>query len=156
MCFPCVSGVSVPRASRTGFPLPNARRLSSLVHASRDPRPTSGVTLLFVAWGQLIDHDLTQTAETKGEYNTDKCTSHQNFTAKNKKNCRAVATGSSRVCGTLNSVKLKHTYRDQFINISVWYKERIKCNLKTRWWKTSLFPIRLHILGKLSFYSNLK
>ncbi|XP_049773704.1 peroxidase-like, partial [Schistocerca cancellata] len=61
-------GVSAPRASsRSGFPLPNARRVSAAVHSHRDSLEHA-VTMAFVAWGQMLDHDLTQTAETKASF----------------------------------------------------------------------------------------
>jgi len=58
-------GISAPRASaRNNQPLPSARLISSYVH------PDSGfhdhaVTIMLVAWGQFMDHDITLTAETK-------------------------------------------------------------------------------------------
>ncbi|KAK7865848.1 hypothetical protein R5R35_003966 [Gryllus longicercus] len=57
-------GVSAPRASRAGFPLPNPRAVSAHVHRDGEHHE-SAVTLMFVAWGQLVDHDITLTAETK-------------------------------------------------------------------------------------------
>ncbi|XP_063244152.1 peroxidase-like [Bacillus rossius redtenbacheri] len=57
-------GVSEPRAARTGFPLPNARAVSALVHRDASKHDHT-VTFLFVVWGQLVDHDLTLTAETR-------------------------------------------------------------------------------------------
>ncbi|XP_068081797.1 peroxidase isoform X2 [Anabrus simplex] len=57
-------GVSEPRAGRNGFPLPNPRSVSAHVHRDGEAHDHA-VTFLFVAWGQLLDHDLTFTAETK-------------------------------------------------------------------------------------------
>ncbi|GFG31758.1 hypothetical protein Cfor_04198 [Coptotermes formosanus] len=57
-------GVSEPRANREGFPLPNPRVVSAHVHRDEGPHDHA-VSLMFAAWGQLMDHDLTFTAETK-------------------------------------------------------------------------------------------
>jgi hypothetical protein len=67
--FPTFAGVSEPRVNIEGFPLPNPRVLS--VHVHRDEGPHDhAVSLMFAAWGQLTDHDLTFTAETKGRPST--------------------------------------------------------------------------------------
>ncbi|XP_014255974.1 lactoperoxidase-like isoform X2 [Cimex lectularius] len=57
--------VSDPRAGRDGFPLPSPRLVSSTVHADTSTRHEHRISFMFPAWGQLIDHDLTLTAETK-------------------------------------------------------------------------------------------
>nr|CAD7200693.1 unnamed protein product [Timema douglasi] len=62
-------GVGEPRASRRGFPLPNPRSVSAHVHRDGGLHDHT-VTLLFVVWGQLLDHDLTFTAETRGKTTT--------------------------------------------------------------------------------------
>jgi hypothetical protein len=59
------TGISELRANREGFPLPNPRVVSAQVHRDEGPHDHV-VTLMFAAWGQLMDHDLTFTAETKG------------------------------------------------------------------------------------------
>lgn len=59
-------GIKSIRTSVTGFPLPNPRSISARVHKDA-PRPhRSDISFMFAAFGQLIDHDLTLTAETKG------------------------------------------------------------------------------------------
>ena len=57
-------GISAPRASITGYPLPSARIVSSNMHKDEGFHDHA-VTILLVAWGQFIDHDITLTAETK-------------------------------------------------------------------------------------------
>jgi hypothetical protein len=59
------AGISELRVSREGFRLPNPRVVSAHVHGDEGPHDHV-VTLMFAAWGQLMDHDLTFTAETKG------------------------------------------------------------------------------------------
>lgn len=59
-------GIKSIRTSVTGFPLPNPRSVSARVHKDI-PRPhRTDISFMFAAFGQLIDHDLTLTAETKG------------------------------------------------------------------------------------------
>ncbi|XP_075210101.1 salivary peroxidase/catechol oxidase-like [Lycorma delicatula] len=58
-------GISELRQGLDGFPLPPARAVSSRVHKDFSKEHDHIVTIMFVAWGQLIDHDLTLTAETK-------------------------------------------------------------------------------------------
>ena len=76
-------GISAPRASVTKKPLPSARLISSYVH-SDDGFHDHAVTILLVAWGQFIDHDITLSAETKDHRTgkTPKCcdggTPHEN------------------------------------------------------------------------------
>jgi len=57
-------GISAPRASITGYPLPSPRTISSHLHKDEGFHDHA-VTILLVAWGQFIDHDITLTAETK-------------------------------------------------------------------------------------------
>ncbi|XP_071750194.1 LOW QUALITY PROTEIN: salivary peroxidase/catechol oxidase-like [Lepeophtheirus salmonis] len=57
-------GISAPRASKTGNPLPSARIVSSNMHRDEGFHDHA-VTILLVAWGQFIDHDITLSAETK-------------------------------------------------------------------------------------------
>jgi len=76
-------GISAPRASVTKKPLPSARLISSYVHTD-DGFHDHAVTILLVAWGQFIDHDITLSAETKDHATgkTPKCcdggTPHEN------------------------------------------------------------------------------
>eukprot|EP00095_Tigriopus_kingsejongensis_P001646 snap_masked-scaffold801_size95070-processed-gene-0.1 protein:Tk01646 transcript:snap_masked-scaffold801_size95070-processed-gene-0.1-mRNA-1 annotation:"hypothetical protein DAPPUDRAFT_224067" len=57
-------GISAPRISVSGYPLPSARLVSTNTHAG-DEKHDHAVTLLLVAWGQYIDHDITLSAEVK-------------------------------------------------------------------------------------------
>ena len=59
-------GVSEPRLSSQGFPLPNPRSVSTAVHQD-DGFHDHAVTVMLVAWGQFMDHDITLTAETRDE-----------------------------------------------------------------------------------------
>ena len=59
-----LTGISELRPNRAGFPLPNPRVVSAHVHRDEGPHDHA-VSLMFAAWGQLMDHDLTFTAETK-------------------------------------------------------------------------------------------
>jgi peroxidase len=57
-------GISAPRAATNGYPLPSPRSISSKLHKDEGFHDHA-VTILLVAWGQFIDHDITLTAETK-------------------------------------------------------------------------------------------
>ncbi|XP_017781292.1 PREDICTED: thyroid peroxidase-like [Nicrophorus vespilloides] len=57
-------GVQSPRASLLGFPLPSPREISIRVHRDRDVE-MSTVTMMFMQWGQFLDHDVTSTAQTR-------------------------------------------------------------------------------------------
>jgi Animal haem peroxidase. len=60
-------GISAPRASSDGTPLPSAREVSVTVHRPvyrDDPK----FTVMLAVWGQFMDHDVTATALTKGKY----------------------------------------------------------------------------------------
>lgn len=57
-------GISAPRASVTGYPLPSTRDVSVNMHKDEGYHDHA-VTILLVIWGQFIDHDITLTAETK-------------------------------------------------------------------------------------------
>lgn len=61
------TGISSPRLGSDDFPLPAARHVSARVHRDASQRHEHGVTFMFAVWGQLVDHDLTLTAETKGK-----------------------------------------------------------------------------------------
>uniref|UniRef100_A0A182F8F5 Uncharacterized protein n=1 Tax=Anopheles albimanus TaxID=7167 RepID=A0A182F8F5_ANOAL len=54
-------GVEGIRRSVTGASLPSARFVSLVVHGSRNEE--APVTMMLALWGQLIDHDLTATAQ---------------------------------------------------------------------------------------------
>ncbi|CAH0392630.1 unnamed protein product [Bemisia tabaci] len=59
-------GISEPRKGHIEkFSLPNARTVSAQVHKDVQKPTYRDVNFMFAAWGQLIDHDLTLTAETK-------------------------------------------------------------------------------------------
>eukprot|EP00095_Tigriopus_kingsejongensis_P008509 snap_masked-scaffold181_size278858-processed-gene-1.12 protein:Tk08509 transcript:snap_masked-scaffold181_size278858-processed-gene-1.12-mRNA-1 annotation:"hypothetical protein DAPPUDRAFT_301956" len=57
-------GISAPRVSVTGNALPSARLVSTSAHVD-ETRHDRAVTMLLVAWGQYIDHDITLSAEVK-------------------------------------------------------------------------------------------
>ncbi|KOB71135.1 Chorion peroxidase [Operophtera brumata] len=63
---PSFLGISSPRGSVTGDPLPSARDVSITVH-----RPSyahdSAFTVMLAVWGQFVDHDITSTALSKGQ-----------------------------------------------------------------------------------------
>jgi peroxidase len=54
-------GLSLPRASRTGQPLPSARLITSRIHVDAD-EPSHDYSILFADWGQLLNHDVTRVA----------------------------------------------------------------------------------------------
>ncbi|XP_054720613.1 LOW QUALITY PROTEIN: chorion peroxidase-like [Uloborus diversus] len=61
------NGIDSPRVSSVdGGPLPNARRVSAAIHKDYD-MPSSDITVLFMSWGQFIDHDLTLAAQPRDE-----------------------------------------------------------------------------------------
>lgn len=57
-------GIAAPRVSLTGYPLPSPRVVSSHMHKDEGFHDHA-VTILLVAWGQFIDHDITLTSEAK-------------------------------------------------------------------------------------------
>ncbi|XP_055523825.1 uncharacterized protein LOC129717733 [Wyeomyia smithii] len=54
-------GVDAIRRSINGSPLPSARFVSLVVHGTRQEE--APVTMMLALWGQLLDHDLTATAQ---------------------------------------------------------------------------------------------
>ncbi|XP_043246225.1 peroxidase-like [Amphibalanus amphitrite] len=59
-----IDGVSAPKDVLAGLPLPSPRRVSGTLHNDQG-RHDHAVTVMLVAWGQMIDHDMTFTAEVK-------------------------------------------------------------------------------------------
>nr|XP_053635622.1 peroxidase-like [Cherax quadricarinatus] len=57
-------GIDAPRVGHGGYPLPSPRLVSAHVHRDEGLHDHA-VTIMTIAWGQAIDHDLTLTAETK-------------------------------------------------------------------------------------------
>ncbi|XP_050718899.1 peroxidase-like [Eriocheir sinensis] len=57
-------GIDAPRTGHDGYPLPSARVVSAHLHRDEGLHDHA-VTIMTVAWGQAIDHDMTLTAETK-------------------------------------------------------------------------------------------
>jgi hypothetical protein len=55
-----------PRISRTGHELPSPRVVSAHVHRDEGFHDHA-VTVMLVAWGQAIDHDITFASESKSE-----------------------------------------------------------------------------------------
>ena len=60
-------GIGAPRVSYDGSPLPSARRVSFILHQDVS-QPDAHITYLLVAFGQIIDHDLTFGPLTRGEF----------------------------------------------------------------------------------------
>ncbi|XP_022243805.1 peroxidasin homolog [Limulus polyphemus] len=68
-----VDGISVPRISVSGGPLPPARVISSHIHPDVD-FPSNELSVLVMSWGQFIDHDMTLAAVPRDERDLDfKC-----------------------------------------------------------------------------------
>jgi len=57
------SGVSTPRVSVTGQPLPSARIVSAIVHRDLGYHDHA-ITTFLPAWGQMIDHDMARGGDT--------------------------------------------------------------------------------------------
>jgi peroxidase len=57
-------GISAPRKAVSGRDLPSPRQVSALMHRDEKIHEHS-INILFIAWGQFIDHDMTLTAETE-------------------------------------------------------------------------------------------
>jgi len=60
--------LSAPKSSASGQPLPMARVVSRTIHPDEGLHEHAG-TVMLVAWGQFIDHDLTLTATPLGKHN---------------------------------------------------------------------------------------
>ncbi|XP_022255822.1 peroxidasin homolog [Limulus polyphemus] len=66
-------GISAPRISVTGGPLPPARVISTYIHPDVD-FPSGELSVLVMSWGQFIDHDMTLAAVPRDERDLDfKC-----------------------------------------------------------------------------------
>ena len=78
MFFISWTGVSEPRISVTGKELPTARYVSAINHRDFGFHDHA-VTVYLPAWGQLIDHDMTQGAESKGNCYTPSYTTNVIF-----------------------------------------------------------------------------
>lgn len=61
-------GMSDPRISLTGGPLPGSRVVSRVMHPDQGFHDHAG-TLMIIAWGQFMDHDYTLTATPLGTIN---------------------------------------------------------------------------------------
>ncbi|KAK3094346.1 hypothetical protein FSP39_000628 [Pinctada imbricata] len=66
-------GLNKPRAfSETGHALPSAREVSNCIHNSEKSTFISNhLTIMFMTWGQFVDHDFSGTPITKGFNNSD-------------------------------------------------------------------------------------
>lgn len=62
--------LSAPKVSVSGQPLPTARVVSRTIHPDEGLHEHAG-TVMLVAWGQFMDHDLTLTATPLGKWNYD-------------------------------------------------------------------------------------
>lgn len=58
--------LSAPKVSASGNPLPLARVVSRTIHPDEGLHEHAG-TVMVVAWGQFMDHDLTLTATPLGK-----------------------------------------------------------------------------------------
>lgn len=58
-------GLTAPRQSKSGEPLPPPRIISFMLHQDISDYDNE-VTYLVIAWGQMLDHDLTFAALPKG------------------------------------------------------------------------------------------
>lgn len=63
---------SVPKVSASGDPLPLARIVSRTIHPDEGLHEHAG-TVMLVAWGQFMDHDLTLTATPLGKFISSYC-----------------------------------------------------------------------------------
>lgn len=70
------TGLSAPRVSVTGAELPTARYVSAVAHRDLGYHDHA-VTVYLPAWGQLIDHDMTQGGESKGTRTVSSQSSHR-------------------------------------------------------------------------------
>lgn len=61
--------LSAPKSSASGEPLPMARVVSRTIHPDEGLHEHAG-TVMLVAWGQFVDHDLTLTATPLGKHNS--------------------------------------------------------------------------------------
>lgn len=59
-------GLTLPRASKSGEPLPSARLITSIVHRDAD-EPSNDYSAAFASWGQLLNHDVTRHAVGEGK-----------------------------------------------------------------------------------------
>ena len=67
---PLLPDISLPReVGVTGEPLPSPRTVSNVVHRQDPccPMQESDLSLYVMQWGQMMDHDITDTAIAKGK-----------------------------------------------------------------------------------------
>lgn len=107
-------GISAPRASVTGFPLPSTRLVSSNLHRDEGFHDHA-VTILLVAWGQFIDHDITLTAETKDPRTgkTPKCCGDSSSSSAPHPNCLPIEIPSADTFYSLHKRKCMNFVRSQ-------------------------------------------
>ncbi|KPM07348.1 hypothetical protein QR98_0058390 [Sarcoptes scabiei] len=60
-------GLSDPRTAKSGQPLPPPRVVSFMIHQDENDYDRE-VTYLVIAWGQMVDHDLTFASMPKGQW----------------------------------------------------------------------------------------
>ncbi|CAH0719647.1 unnamed protein product, partial [Brenthis ino] len=58
-------GIQAPRKSVFGATLPSAREVSALIHEDKNAE-NPGITHLLMQWGQLVDHDITSSSQSRG------------------------------------------------------------------------------------------
>lgn len=64
LVFFSLTGIQAVRRSVLGIPLPSPREISTIIHREKD-REIHSVTLMFMQWGQFIDHDVTSTVKSR-------------------------------------------------------------------------------------------
>ncbi|CAG7818255.1 unnamed protein product [Allacma fusca] len=81
-------GISGPRDDTEGDYLPSARLVSSVMHRDTVVHDHS-VTTMLIAWGQIIDHDITLTGDTKDPITLKEpeCCDHQEHQTSRHHNC---------------------------------------------------------------------
>lgn len=69
-------GVSAPKVSMSGRPLPNPRLVSSLLH--QNDEATGDFTHMMMLWGQFLDHDLSLSPVAQSRNGGIQCCSRSN------------------------------------------------------------------------------
>lgn len=61
-------GVGLPRRASSGGPLPPARLVAQTLHPADVQTDHSDLSMMFVNWGQLINHDLAMASNARGKW----------------------------------------------------------------------------------------
>lgn len=62
-------GIQSPRLSIFNRNLPSSRKISTMIHRDKN-RSVPTITLMFMQWGQFLDHDVTSTATSRAFNNS--------------------------------------------------------------------------------------